>query len=133
MSGVLLVHASISTTTQTQKKKTSSLQRKLSGVCLYTHPLHPPSSCMLLHIVWHYTELRRFFFLCVCFSCSSYQYIDPLGFSVDVQSLSVCPQHHHILSSQPPHLLLSICNENLARDTERGLFKQRTFEKFVLI
>lgn len=46
---------------------------------------------------------------------SSYQYVDPLRLSVDIQSSSVRPQHHHVLPPQPPHLSLSICNKDLER------------------
>ena len=52
----------------------------------------------------------------MCDVSISYQYVDPLGFRVDVQSSSVGPQHHHVLSSQPPHLFLSVCEKNLDTD-----------------
>lgn len=69
----------------------------------------------------------------LCLSSSSYQYVDPLGFSVDVQSFSVCPQHHHVLAPQPPHLFLSVCNKDLERDTKKPVLHSELLKMYFFI
>lgn len=50
------------------------------------------------------------------------QDVDPLGVGVDVQSLSVRPQHHHVLPPQPPHLSLSICYKHRLDSVQQWLW-----------
>lgn len=59
--------------------------------------------------------LGFFFKTHVSICCRGYQHVDPLGLSEEVQCSSVGTQHQRVLNPQLPHILLSICNEDLQK------------------